>query len=173
MTGPGGHWPGGIPEGGRDGEGVEGGEGGAAAEVSQLGPVRGGAADADGPGADAAGVPDAGGCYCAAFGFLAGCPFGVCHFRALVEPAGPVSVTCPRCGRTSHHPDDAREGFCGACRDWTSPPADVGRVTCYCRWRGCFAGCPCICHLWSGVERLRGSGQGNGVAGDRGPGESV
>lgn len=29
------------------------------------------------------------------------------------------SFTCPRCGRTSHHPDDIREGYCGACHDWT------------------------------------------------------
>ena len=40
------------------------------------------------------------------------------------------SFTCPRCGRTSHHPDDVREGYCGACRDWTrgeitGPLADV------------------------------------------------
>jgi hypothetical protein len=33
-----------------------------------------------------------------------------------VEPPG---FTCPRCGRTSHHPDDIREGYCGACHDWT------------------------------------------------------
>jgi len=31
----------------------------------------------------------------------------------------PESFTCPRCGRTSHHPDDVREGYCGACHDWT------------------------------------------------------
>jgi hypothetical protein len=23
--------------------------------------------------------------------------------------------TCPRCGRTSHHPKDLEEGYCGAC----------------------------------------------------------
>jgi len=39
--------------------------------------------------------------------------------------AGPVEVTqapsftCPRCGRTSHNPNDAREGYCGHCHDWT------------------------------------------------------
>jgi hypothetical protein len=27
--------------------------------------------------------------------------------------------TCPRCGRTSHNPTDAQEGYCGACHDWT------------------------------------------------------
>ena len=28
-------------------------------------------------------------------------------------------ITCPRCGRTSYHPDDVREGYCGNCHDWT------------------------------------------------------
>jgi hypothetical protein len=30
--------------------------------------------------------------------------------------------TCPRCGRSSSHPQDLREGYCGACHDWTAPP---------------------------------------------------
>jgi ribosomal protein S27AE len=34
----------------------------------------------------------------------------------------PASFTCPRCGRTSHHPDDVRERYCGACHDWTGIP---------------------------------------------------
>ncbi len=34
-----------------------------------------------------------------------------------------ASITCPVCGRTSHHPTDVAEGYCGACHDWTSPPA--------------------------------------------------
>ena len=29
------------------------------------------------------------------------------------------SFECPRCGAVSHHPDDIREGYCGACHDWT------------------------------------------------------
>lgn len=33
------------------------------------------------------------------------------------------SITCPKCLRTSHHPMDIREGYCGACHDWTSHPA--------------------------------------------------
>jgi hypothetical protein len=37
-------------------------------------------------------------------------------------PSAPPSITCPRCGRTSQHPDDVREGYCGACHDWTSAP---------------------------------------------------
>lgn len=30
-----------------------------------------------------------------------------------------MAFTCPRCGMTSHHPDDQREGYCGNCHDWT------------------------------------------------------
>ena len=32
-----------------------------------------------------------------------------------------ASFTCPRCGMTSHNPEDAREGYCGNCHDWTGP----------------------------------------------------
>jgi ribosomal protein S27AE len=39
---------------------------------------------------------------------------------ALVAAVRP-SIECPRCGRISHHPDDVREGYCGACHDWTTP----------------------------------------------------
>lgn len=31
----------------------------------------------------------------------------------------PTSFTCPRCGRTSYNPYDAREGYCGACHAYT------------------------------------------------------
>lgn len=34
----------------------------------------------------------------------------------------PDSITCPVCHRTSYNPNDVREGYCGACHDWTSPP---------------------------------------------------
>jgi ribosomal protein L37E len=37
------------------------------------------------------------------------------------DDSEPGHFTCPRCGRTSHHPTDAREGYCGACHDWTAP----------------------------------------------------
>jgi hypothetical protein len=30
-----------------------------------------------------------------------------------------MSFTCPRCWRTSHNPNDEREGFCGYCDDFT------------------------------------------------------
>ena len=32
------------------------------------------------------------------------------------------SITCPQCGMTSYNPNDIREGYCGNCHDWTSPP---------------------------------------------------
>lgn len=34
-----------------------------------------------------------------------------------------MSFTCPRCSRTSHHPEDERHGYCGNCHDFTAPPA--------------------------------------------------
>ena len=34
---------------------------------------------------------------------------------------GGDQFTCPRCARTSAHPTDAREGYCGACHEWTGP----------------------------------------------------
>jgi hypothetical protein len=37
-------------------------------------------------------------------------------------PDATASVRCPRCGLTSHHPDDVRQGYCGHCHDWTSEP---------------------------------------------------
>jgi hypothetical protein len=42
----------------------------------------------------------------------------------LLNPGGAraqPSITCPRCGRTSYHPDDIAAGYCGACHDFTSP----------------------------------------------------
>lgn len=29
------------------------------------------------------------------------------------------SFTCPRCGRTSYHPQDAKWGYCGNCHSYT------------------------------------------------------
>ena len=40
---------------------------------------------------------------------------------ALGEVGEPESFTCPRCGMTSHSPDNVREGYCGNCHDWTRP----------------------------------------------------
>lgn len=33
---------------------------------------------------------------------------------------GTPSITCPRCQRTSYHPADIVQGFCGFCHDWTT-----------------------------------------------------
>jgi hypothetical protein len=41
----------------------------------------------------------------------------------------PAPFTCPRCQRTSYNPNDAREGYCGACHDWTSRPRGASRTT--------------------------------------------
>lgn len=39
-----------------------------------------------------------------------------------------MSITCPRCGITSQHPTDEREGYCGRCHDWTVVPVRLPRV---------------------------------------------
>jgi hypothetical protein len=31
-----------------------------------------------------------------------------------------LSITCPKCNRTSHHPEDANHGYCGACHEYTT-----------------------------------------------------
>jgi hypothetical protein len=36
------------------------------------------------------------------------------------------SITCPVCGRTSWHPTDVEEGWCGACHGATGHPAPPG-----------------------------------------------
>lgn len=38
-----------------------------------------------------------------------------------------MSITCPRCGLTSHNPTDAAEGYCGHCHDWTLKRCAGGR----------------------------------------------
>ena len=30
-----------------------------------------------------------------------------------------MAFTCPRCGMTSHNPDDEANGYCGNCHDFT------------------------------------------------------
>lgn len=42
-------------------------------------------------------------------------------------PASPptvaaMAITCPYCGRTSHHPQDEANRYCGSCHWWTSDP---------------------------------------------------
>lgn len=40
-----------------------------------------------------------------------------------------IGITCPQCGRTSHHPEDVREGYCANCHWWTSHPDLAGMKT--------------------------------------------
>ena len=35
-----------------------------------------------------------------------------------------ATFTCPECGAVSHHPDDARFGYCGRCHAFTGEPTD-------------------------------------------------
>lgn len=39
------------------------------------------------------------------------------------------SITCPTCGRTSHNPTAVAEGYCGACKDWTTGRTRTRLVT--------------------------------------------
>jgi hypothetical protein len=40
----------------------------------------------------------------------------------LERQFGPLPFTCPRCSRTSHHPDDKRYGYCSHCHAHTGAP---------------------------------------------------
>lgn len=40
----------------------------------------------------------------------------------LEQHYGPLPFTCPRCRRTSHHPDDKRYGYCANCHAYTGTP---------------------------------------------------
>ncbi|MFJ9895260.1 hypothetical protein ACIQPR_18285 [Streptomyces sp. NPDC091280] len=42
--------------------------------------------------------------------------------QQLERYCGPLPFICPRCTRTSHHPDDKRYGYCGACHAYTGAP---------------------------------------------------
>ena len=35
------------------------------------------------------------------------------------EPSIQPHITCPLCGKTSYHPRDIEEGYCGLCHWWT------------------------------------------------------
>jgi hypothetical protein len=50
--------------------------------------------------------------------------------RVYSRPEDPrPSITCPVCGRTSYHPNDVEQGYCGNCHGYTSPVdvLEVGR----------------------------------------------
>ena len=36
-----------------------------------------------------------------------------------------MSITCPQCSMTSHHPKDEKYGYCSNCHDYTSAPAPI------------------------------------------------
>lgn len=38
------------------------------------------------------------------------------------EPSIQPHITCPVCGKTSYHPQDIKEGYCGYCHWWTGRP---------------------------------------------------
>lgn len=46
------------------------------------------------------------------------------ELRAMVFPHEDrdQSITCPKCGKTSHNQNDITNGYCGNCNDWTSTP---------------------------------------------------
>lgn len=44
------------------------------------------------------------------------------RWPATLAAIAPAPFTCPRCTRTSHHPDDKRYGYCGHCHDYTGAP---------------------------------------------------
>ena len=45
------------------------------------------------------------------------------RLKNIKVPPAP-SITCPICDRTSYNPNDIREGYCGNCHVWTSPPQE-------------------------------------------------
>ena len=46
--------------------------------------------------------------------------------RSVIRERRRAVFTCPTCGRTSAHPEDLAEGYCGACHDWTGPGTEGG-----------------------------------------------
>lgn len=51
--------------------------------------------------------------------------------KLIEDRPEPESITCPQCGRTSFHPVDVRERYCGACHRFHDQmlcpqPADDG-----------------------------------------------
>lgn len=64
--------------------------------------------------------------------FVTGQPVPDDHDRLEAHPtygASPiyaVTFTCPKCGRTSHHPEDAEAGYCGSCHEFTGQRTESG-----------------------------------------------
>lgn len=55
-------------------------------------------------------------------------PFDPHHTPASAPPTtleSPPAFICPRCGAQSWHPEDASNGYCGRCHDYTALPRPV------------------------------------------------
>lgn len=67
-----------------------------------------------------------------------------CEARNLV-PLDPQPFTCPTCGKTSYHPEDKRQGYCGQCHAFTVNPeplkAEPILVCRQCRMRAPWCSC--------------------------------
>lgn len=46
----------------------------------------------------------------------------VVHGHDGATTARATAIVCPDCRRMSHHPEDIRQGYCGACHEFTSIP---------------------------------------------------
>lgn len=49
-------------------------------------------------------------------------PHLIARAAAAAAQPGPLPFTCPVCRRTSHHPEDAKNGYCGNCHAFTGIP---------------------------------------------------
>lgn len=47
-----------------------------------------------------------------------GCPVHLPGTRVLTDGTPLASITCPRCGKTSYHPKDVSEKYCGNCHEF-------------------------------------------------------
>jgi hypothetical protein len=46
----------------------------------------------------------------------------IAEAERLNDDGPPPAFTCPRCGRQSWNPGDAKHGWCGACKAYTAEP---------------------------------------------------
>ena len=56
----------------------------------------------------------------------------LCRFRleevmVSIVPVPGYPFTCPKCGRTSHNPNDAAHQYCGACHEFFGPFESPGK----------------------------------------------
>lgn len=50
-------------------------------------------------------------------------------YTESIGPDGP-SITCPKCGKTSYHPKDVEEKYCGNCHEFQSAMAVLSPGEC-------------------------------------------